>query len=54
METTGGEREGRSRTVADTAFSIAAARAEEGQRPPAERLFDDPYAFVMKLGTAIV
>lgn len=34
----------RSRSVADTAFSIAAVRAEEGQRPPAARLFDDPYA----------
>src|SRR5580658_1645091 len=38
------ERVARSRTVADTAFSIAAVRAEEGRRPPAERLFDDPYA----------
>jgi methyltransferase (TIGR00027 family) len=38
------ERVARSRTVADTAFSIAVVRAEEGQRPPAERLFDDPYA----------
>jgi methyltransferase (TIGR00027 family) len=38
------ERMARSRTVADTAFSIAVVRAEEAQRPPAERLFDDPYA----------
>jgi methyltransferase (TIGR00027 family) len=38
------ERVARSRTVADTAFSIAVVRAEEGQRPEAERLFDDPYA----------
>jgi methyltransferase (TIGR00027 family) len=38
------ERTARSRTVADTAFSIAVVRAEEGRRPPAERLFDDPYA----------
>jgi methyltransferase (TIGR00027 family) len=38
------ERLDRSRTVADTAFSIAVVRAEEGKRPPAERLFDDPYA----------
>jgi methyltransferase (TIGR00027 family) len=38
------ERVTRSRTVADTAFSIAVVRAEEGQRPPAEKLFDDPYA----------
>jgi methyltransferase (TIGR00027 family) len=30
--------------VADTAFSIAVVRAEEEQRPPAERLFEDPYA----------
>jgi|GEM_PF-957015 len=34
----------RSRTVADTAFSIAAVRAEEGSRPEEERLFSDPYA----------
>jgi O-methyltransferase involved in polyketide biosynthesis len=38
------ERTERSRSVADTAFSIAVVRAEEGQRPRAERLFDDPYA----------
>ena len=38
------ERVARSRTVADTAFSIAVVRAEEGRRPRAERLFDDPYA----------
>jgi len=31
-------------TVADTAFSIAAVRAEEGARPVAETLFEDPYA----------
>lgn len=31
-------------TVADTAFSIAVVRAEEGDRPEAERLFVDPYA----------
>jgi methyltransferase (TIGR00027 family) len=31
-------------TVADTAFSIAVVRADEGRRPKAERLFDDPYA----------
>lgn len=40
------ERARRSRTVADTAFSIAAVRAEEGDRPEAERLFTDPYAAV--------
>ncbi len=34
----------RSRTVADTAFSIAVVRAEEGRRPDGERLFVDPYA----------
>ena len=34
----------RSRTVADTAFSIAVVRAEEGRRPEGERLFADPYA----------
>jgi methyltransferase (TIGR00027 family) len=34
----------RSRTVADTAFSIAVVRAEEGARPDGERLFVDPYA----------
>jgi len=38
------ERLERSRSVADTAFSIAVVRAEEGQRPRDERLFDDPYA----------
>jgi methyltransferase (TIGR00027 family) len=38
------ERLERSRTIADTAFSIAVVRAEEGRRPNAERLFDDPYA----------
>lgn len=31
-------------TVADTAFAIAAIRAAEATRPPAERLFEDPYA----------
>lgn len=34
----------RSRTVADTAFSIAVVRAEEGGRSEGERLFTDPYA----------
>jgi methyltransferase (TIGR00027 family) len=38
------ERIARSRTVADTAYSIAVVRAEEGRRPAAERLFEDPYA----------
>jgi methyltransferase (TIGR00027 family) len=40
------ERRARSRTVADTAFSIAVVRAEERQRAEAERLFDDPHASV--------
>lgn len=34
----------RTKSVADTAFSIAAVRAAEGGRPPHERLFEDPYA----------
>lgn len=34
----------RSRTVADTAFSIAQVRADEAALPEGERLFDDPYA----------
>lgn len=38
------ERRARSLVVADTAFSIALVRAEERDRPQAERLFDDPYA----------
>jgi len=38
------ERVARSRTVADTAFSIAVVRAEESRRPDGERLFVDPYA----------
>ncbi len=38
------ERIERSRSVADTAFSIAILRAREAERPEAERLFDDPYA----------
>jgi len=35
-------------TAADTAFSIAAVRAEERLRPPHERLFDDPYASLFR------
>jgi hypothetical protein len=31
-------------TASDTAFSIAAVRAEEGLRPANERLFEDSYA----------
>jgi len=38
------ERIARSRTLADTAFSIAVVRAEEATRPDADRLFGDPYA----------
>lgn len=38
------ERLERSRTLADTAFSIAAVRAEEADRHEDERLFVDPYA----------
>ena len=34
----------RAASVADTAFAVAAVRAEEAARPAAERLFDDPYA----------
>lgn len=40
----GQERVARARSVADTAFSIAVVRAEEGERPEGERLFEDPYA----------
>lgn len=35
-------------TASDTAFSIAAVRAEEGVRPPHERLFEDPYAILFR------
>jgi methyltransferase (TIGR00027 family) len=42
----------RSRTVADTAFSIAVVRAEEGGRPEGERLFVDPYAAMFAAGGA--
>jgi methyltransferase (TIGR00027 family) len=40
----------RTRTVADTAFSIAVVRADEGARPRAERLFTDPYAAIFAAG----
>ncbi|MFO0762530.1 MAG: class I SAM-dependent methyltransferase [Byssovorax sp.] len=33
-------------TVSDTAYSIAAMRAEEASLPASERLFDDPYALI--------
>lgn len=39
-------------TVADTAYAIAAIRAEEGERPPTERLFEDPYARLFAAGGA--
>jgi methyltransferase (TIGR00027 family) len=42
----------RTRSVADTAFSIAAVRADEGKLPEAERLFDDPYAAIFAAGGA--
>lgn len=35
-------------TASDTAFAIAAVRAEEGLRPPHERLFEDPYAILFR------
>jgi hypothetical protein len=31
-------------TVADSAHAIATIRAKEGERPPADRLLDAPYA----------
>src|SRR6478736_3476885 len=37
-------------TASDTAFSIAAVRAEECLLPLQERLFDDPYAAVFCAG----
>lgn len=39
-------------TVADTAFPIAVVRAEEGERPAPERLFEDPYASVFRAAGA--
>ena len=39
-------------TVADTAFAIAAVRAEEAARPADERLFDDPYAALFRAAGA--
>ena len=41
-----------SAAVADTAYAIAAVRAEESARPPADRLFDDPYAALFAAGGA--
>lgn len=35
-----------STSVADTAFTIAVIRADEGRLPPDERLFEDPYASI--------
>lgn len=39
-------------TAADTAYAIAFVRAKESERPPAERLFDDPYAAVFSAAGA--
>src|SRR6185437_8206427 len=44
----------RAASVADTAFIIAAVRAEESSRPERERLFEDPYAAVFAAGGAHV
>ncbi len=35
-------------TVSDTAYTVAVVRAEEGERPASERLFDDPYATLFR------
>lgn len=46
------DRAARSLVVADTAFAIARVRAAEQERPPRERLFEDPYAsFFADAGT---
>lgn len=39
-------------TASDTAYSIAYVRALEGQRPPGERLFEDPYAAIFSAAGA--
>jgi methyltransferase (TIGR00027 family) len=39
-------------TVADTAFAMCVVRAAEGERPAAERLFEDPYASLFHAGGA--
>jgi O-methyltransferase involved in polyketide biosynthesis len=39
-------------TASDTAFSIAHVRALEGDRPPEERLFEDPYAAIFSAAGA--
>jgi methyltransferase (TIGR00027 family) len=36
----------RAESVADTAFAVAVVRAEEGEKPAGERLFEDPYAAI--------
>jgi methyltransferase (TIGR00027 family) len=36
----------REASVADTAFVVAVVRAEEGEKPEGERLFEDPYAAI--------
>lgn len=35
-------------TVSDTAYTVAVVRAEEGERPATERLFEDPYATIFR------
>jgi methyltransferase (TIGR00027 family) len=45
----------RSLTIADTAFSIAAVRADESRLPEPDQLFEDPYASVFsRVGTHAV
>jgi methyltransferase (TIGR00027 family) len=39
-------------TASDTAYSIAYVRALEGERPPEERLFEDPYAAIFSAAGA--
>lgn len=39
-------------TAADTAYAIATVRAMEGERPAAERLFEDPYAAIFRAAGA--
>ncbi len=39
-------------TAADTAYSIATIRAQEGDRPPEQRLFEDPYAAIFSAAGA--
>jgi methyltransferase (TIGR00027 family) len=39
-------------TASDTAYSTAYVRALEGERPPGERLFEDPYAAIFSAAGA--